>query len=324
MLPIVVLAVVAIAGVQAKSIHYAEWDKPDLNQTVTFTDNSTETRLEAFDQVQAYRFLLYSYAAYLTGSVYPWTCSYCKYSAAVSTFQTYTTMSDSLTDAFGFIGYNPQFNEIVISFRGSSSLQNWILNLQFYKSQTPFGGGSGGVASGFYAFWVALRSKTAAALETLVKRYPTAQIYTTGHSLGGAAAALAAVDLKVNYGYNSIKVLTYGEPRVGDPTFASFANSRVGQFMRMTHADDIVVHLPPALFNFDHETQEIWATSSGYRQCSLTNGEDPNCSDSVHTWEFSVSDHLSYMGVSCCKGPNMAIILPEHLTLADRGEAPEH
>ena len=82
-----------------------------------------------------------------------------------------------------------------------------------------------------------------------------------------------------------------------------------------------MVHLPPALFNFDHETQEIWGTSSGYRQCSTSDGEDGSCSNSVAVWEFSVSDHLSYMGVSCCKGPNQAVTLPEHLTLKDRGLA---
>jgi len=237
----------------------------------------------------------------------------------VSTFQTYATVYDSATDASGFIGYNPQFNEIVISFRGSSSLQNWILNLQFYKSQTPFGGGSGGVASGFYSFWLALRSQVTTALEALVKAHPTSNIYTTGHSLGAAAASLAAVDLMVNYGYNKILVRSYGEPRVGDSTFSRFANGVVGQYMRMTHNDDIVVHLPPAAFNFNHETQEIWNTNSGYAQCSTTNGEDGSCSDSVPVWDFSVSDHLSYMGVSCCKGPSAKLTLPEHLTLKDHG-----
>ncbi len=143
------------------------------------------------------------------------------------------------TDAFGYIGYNPQFSEIVISFRGSSSLQNWILNIQFYKSQTPFGGGSGGVASGFYQYWTALRSKVTAALETLVRRYPSYSIAITGHSLGGAAASLCATDLRTNYGYDRVRVLTFGEPRVGDSTFASFANGKVGQYMRMTHNDDI-------------------------------------------------------------------------------------
>lgn len=318
MLGVVALLVGAATVVSAKPMNYAVFGQPDLNQTVTYSEESNST-LTAFNQAEAYRFLLYSYSAYLTGSLKPWTCAYCKYTSAVSTFQTYSTLYDSATDAFGFIGYNPQFNEIVISFRGSSSLQNWILNLQFYKSQTPFGGGSGGVASGFYTFYLALQKQVTSALQVLVKKYPTATIYTTGHSLGAAASSLCATDLIVNYGYDKVVVRNFGEPRVGDSVFARFANAQVGQYMRMTHNDDIVVHLPPGAFNFQHETTEVWQTSSGYKVCSASNGEDSSCSNSVPFYEYSVSDHLSYMGVSCCKGPNQAITAPEHLTLKDRG-----
>jgi len=226
---------------------------------------------------------------------------------------------DSGTDAFGYIGTNPQFQEIVIVFRGSSSIQNWILNLQIYKSQTPFGGGSGAVATGFYTFWTALRPQVTSALEALVQANPSYRITVTGHSLGGAAAAICATDLRANYGYDTVIVRTFGEPRTGNSAFAGFTNSAVGQLMRMTHNDDIVVHLPPSAFNFAHETTEVWNTGSGYRVCSSTNGEDGGCADSVPFYDFSISDHLSYMGVSCCKGPNAAITPPEHLTRADRG-----
>lgn len=43
-------------------------------------------------------------------------------------------------DAFGYCGYNPNYDEIVVSFRGSQTLLNWIEDLKFEKEKTPFDG----------------------------------------------------------------------------------------------------------------------------------------------------------------------------------------
>jgi predicted lipase len=67
----------------------------------------------------------------------------------------------------------------------------------------------------------------------------------TGHSLGGALAQLAAVEL-AQQGYN-ISLMTFGSPRVGDGTFANIINSLVSQNFRVTHWRDPVVHVPLAL-----------------------------------------------------------------------------
>jgi len=264
----------------------------------------------SFDENTARRFLYYSYAAYQTTELDPWTCSYCTAYGPSSSFVTLSTFHDKATDAFGYIGVNPDYEEIVIVFRGSASLQNWIENLKIYKAHTPFGGGSGSVATGFYQFYMALQMAVTSGLHTLANQNPNYRIWVTGHSLGAAAAALCATDLMVNQGYTSVNTLTFGEPRVGDSTFAEFQNSVMGSITRVTHNADIVVHLPPELFDFEHETTEIWENANDdYITCS--GGEDPNCADSVSIFSFSVQDHLSYMDVHCCDGPDMPITLPE-------------
>lgn len=45
-------------------------------------------------------------------------------------------------------------------------------------------------------------------------KYPHKKIYITGHSLGGALALFAAVELSLNYTVTA--VYTYGQPRVGN------------------------------------------------------------------------------------------------------------
>ncbi len=94
---VAITCVVTFTAVEARPMHYAVYGKPDLNQTVSYSDDSDVTgeNLLAFNQAEAYRFLLYSYSAYLTGAVNPWTCSYCKYTSAVSSFVPYTTFYDS-------------------------------------------------------------------------------------------------------------------------------------------------------------------------------------------------------------------------------------
>jgi Lipase (class 3) len=64
---------------------------------------------------------------------------------------------------------------------------------------------------------------------------------------------------------------------------------------RVTHNADIVPHVPPTIMGFQHGVSETWYDEAfdSYTECSTTNGEDPNCSDSV-TLPVSVSDHLSY------------------------------
>lgn len=67
---------------------------------------------------------------------------------------------------------------------------------------------------------------------------------------------------------------------------------------RVVHNEDVVPHVPPELFGFTHSVEEIWynEASSSYTSCSTTNGEDPNCSDSI-ALPTSISDHLTYLGV---------------------------
>jgi len=279
---------------------------------VPIPDTNWNTTDIGFDPDQALRFLYYSYAAYQTTTVGTWSCSYCTAYGPASSFVPVATFHDPVTDGFGYIGYNPNYNEIVVSFRGSASIRNWIQDLTIHKERTAFGGGSGTVATGFYNVYTALQLAVLGQLRSLAQSLSSSyNIYVTGHSLGAAVAALCITDLVVNQGYSGVQAITFGEPRVGDSTFADFMNEQVGQITRITHADDIVVHLPLMDFGFFHETTEIWNIDSSFTVCSSSNGEDPSCSDSVDPLDLNVGDHLSYLDVPCCDGPSEGVVFPE-------------
>jgi len=71
---------------------------------------------------------------------------------------------------------------------------------------------------------------------------------------------------------------------------------------RVVHYADIVPHVPPMSFGYRHTVEEIWYTenSSSYTACSVKEGEDPKCSDSL-TLPVSVSDHLTYLNIPISK-----------------------
>ena len=60
-------------------------------------------------------------------------------------------------------------------------------------------------------------------VNSLTKKYPSASIWVTGHSLGGAIANLAAVEIKQTFG-KEITLYTFEAPRVGNKYFAKFFN----------------------------------------------------------------------------------------------------
>ena len=57
-------------------------------------------------------------------------------------------------------------------------------------------------------------------ISALLQRYPNAQIITTGHSLGAALSAIAAIELKSIFNNAKVIVHNFGQPRVGNKKLA--------------------------------------------------------------------------------------------------------
>lgn len=66
-------------------------------------------------------------------SITNWDCEYCK--LAVLTDQ--SIVKNDSNSVFGIIGYSKQYNKIVVAFRGSVDLANWVLNLKTTRTDYP-------------------------------------------------------------------------------------------------------------------------------------------------------------------------------------------
>jgi predicted lipase len=114
-----------------------------------------------------------------------------------------------LSDVSGFIAVDDTRKSIVISFQGSAGLQDLLaIDANADRDSTTLCKGQPttnildrcGVHSGFMGQWEVAQTFVLESLAKAYKDYPSYQIVVTGHSMGGAVAAIAATYLR-NLGY---------------------------------------------------------------------------------------------------------------------------
>ncbi|KAK4239641.1 Alpha/Beta hydrolase protein [Achaetomium macrosporum] len=206
----------------------------------------------------------------------------------------------AVLDTRGFVGVDPVDGLIVLSFRGSSSIENWIADFLFLQvpcDLTP----NCLVHDGFYLSWSEVRDRAMAAVSAAKAANPTYPIVVTGHSLGGAIATLAAAYMRAA-GF-AADLYTYGSPRVGNLALAEFVTNQPGAEYRVTHTDDPVPRLPPIWLNYRHVSPEYWvdpgsdgvATANEIAYCPGYSNVDCNGGTTgldvqAHLWYFQEID----------------------------------
>lgn len=115
------------------------------------------------------------------------------------------------------------------------------------------------VHSGFARSYLSVAEQIVTNLAAAYSKYPTYELQITGHSLGGALATLAAVDLKFKINPPRINVFTVGQPRVGTRPFVKLYESVVDVSWRMVNFGDAVPTLPPPnpLLPYKHTSHQI-------------------------------------------------------------------
>ena len=110
--------------------------------------------------------------------------------------------------------------------------------------------------------------------------------------LGGALATLTALDL-LQAGI-TVRLFTFGSPRVGNDQFVIYASEKIASRYRVTHNRDMVVHVPMHQ-RFTHLSGEYYQPTDAVNLETCTGYEDPKCSYQWHV--TNVKDHLYYLGV---------------------------
>lgn len=268
------------------------------------------------------------YTADLT-QLFTWTCARCR--DLVEGFEMIQIVVDVENCLQAYVGFASDINAVVVVFRGTqeNSIQNWIEDLLWKQLDLDYPGmPEAMVHRGFYSAYhnTTLRDGVVNGIRKTRRLYGDVPIMITGHSMGGAMASFCALDLVANYGFDGVRLMTFGQPRIGNAAFASYFKRYLPHAIRVTHAHDIVPHLPPYFTFFPQKTyhhfpREVWVHNVGLgslvysvEQICDDSGEDPTCSRSVSG--NSVLDHITYLGVSMhAEAPSSCRIVGNHATL---------
>lgn len=160
-----------------------------------------------------------------------------------------------VSEPFGFILESPL--EIIIAWRGSSSTNNWLSNMNAAQKKFKYIKEDALTHRGFTDIYSSAREEILSVLGTLS---PDKIVYVTGHSLGGALATLCAIDIAANTAYNAPRLYTYGSPRAGDPAFAKAFSRYVRSSFRYANLFDAATYVPPTVYKLPRQETKYYYT----------------------------------------------------------------
>ncbi|KAI8868582.1 alpha/beta-hydrolase [Ramicandelaber brevisporus] len=212
------------------------------------------------------------------------------------------TFLSIIPSARGHVSRDDLNKRVILGFSGTTDPVAALQDLDTYQQVWPTDIKGSKVHRGFLTSYMSVINQFLPPLEEAMagecKGY---QVSVVGHSLGGAQAVLAAVDLKRRHPDWNIKVFPSGKPRVGNEAWARYVNSINLPIHRLVAKRDPAPLLLSREMGFVHETGETWITPNGdWVQCkSFENsvGEDETCSNSMPVLLTGITDHVfSYPG----------------------------
>lgn len=194
-------------------------------------------------------------------------------------FVTQVDYSKFLYDVAVKIYVNKCKRELVVSFRGSQAVYDWVKNLEATKTACPWSSldfRCGSIHLGFWRYYNVVRlslfAKIGAYISPFSPYFYVRHITVVGHSLGGAMATLHSFELMYAMRHNlfsffsqveSIGVRTFGSPKVGDALFTTAFNDltqtsrRYVNHLGETEDVDFVTTMPPDMLGFKHVDQDV-------------------------------------------------------------------
>ncbi|KAI9141381.1 Alpha/Beta hydrolase protein [Paraphysoderma sedebokerense] len=198
---------------------------------------------------------------------------------------------NSSMSAFSFVRYDQEVNTIVVGFRGTSNLQNWQSNLRMlptsykpmYENITAIPDDAQ-IHRGFWAVFESLRQNLTETIQATwnqqigVPHANPLTIVTTGHSLGGALAGIAALHIQnvMDLPPGSVLSYSFNQPKVGNTAFTRYYDQRVTTY-RVTNGNDPFVHAPIGFLGFVHYGTEVFVDLDG-KTWICPEQEDRRCS----------------------------------------------
>lgn len=143
-------------------------------------------------------------------------------------------------------------NVLYVVFRGTRSGGEKIKNWMAQKQDAVFDDLEGGrVHRGFHLCYASVRPAIRDFLEMNAGKDKTIRV--TGHSLGGALASLAALDIATGgLPYRTLEAYTFASPRVGARKWSEYYAAKSSATWRIANRKDPVTKVPPKFLGYLH------------------------------------------------------------------------
>jgi hypothetical protein len=246
----------------------------------------------------------FALAAYCPTNIAQWKCgASCD---ANKGFIPYANGGDDGATPYWFAGYDPASKAAVVAHAGTDplNLQSLLVDANFFwdsLSPSLFPGISKSIQvhDGFTNAHASSAPAVLAAVKKVIKDHGVTKVTVVGHSLGGAIANLDAIFLKSQIPSINVKIVTYGQPRVGNQAFADYMDANFPDLTRVTNQADLVPILPGRFLDFHHSHGEIHKEGS-WAACAGQDNEDFACTTGYvpNILVGNIFDHLGpYDGV---------------------------
>jgi hypothetical protein len=161
--------------------------------------------------------------------------------------------------------------KICLSFRGTATSLNVFTDLNFKQTNiAKVSQENIEVHNGFYNGLMSVWDEVSAYLKQQVKQLKAnhcrPKLYLTGHSLGGAMAAIAAFFVKFDTELSSLEttLCTFGQPRCGNQAFADYLERNLTHYYRVVNYLDIIPKVPlEKVQGYMHAGQFLWLNHEG-------------------------------------------------------------
>ncbi|KAH8694051.1 mono and diacylglycerol lipase precursor [Talaromyces proteolyticus] len=280
--------------------------------------NSLQAREIATNELSQFKFWVqYAAAAYCennyvdqAGSLLTCWAKNCPQVESSGATIVYDFSNTTATDTSGFVALDKANRAIILSFRGSYSVRNWISDIDFPFVDPDLCDGC--LAEfGFWSSWELVRDPVSAVINETLSIYPGYELVVVGHSLGAAVATLAAADLR-SRGHISTALYAFAAPRVANPALAKHITTQ-GNNYRFTHTNDPVPKLPLLGMGYVHVSPEYYITSPNNATVStedikVLEGEvnfEGNTGTGIPLLDDFPAHHWYFEETDGCKGPGL-------------------
>ena len=141
-------------------------------------------------------------------------------------------------------------NTIYVTGQGTTTIRDWSIDFQIWRTSTKYLDNTR-VHAGFVKAYDSVRERVLSEVQKLVT-LDCSHIICTGHSLFGAIATIASVDIALKYDI-PVSCVTFGSPRVGSKAFTKLFSSVIATSFRCVYKKDPVTFTPlPIRFKHVH------------------------------------------------------------------------